>query len=349
MVPGTPKRVIYLDILRICATLAVIMNHVSAAFLMNTDVTSGSWNICNLFGGCVRWPVPTFFMISGILFLGREIDLGRLYRTNILRIVTAFLFWSGIYSFFNFIKTKDVELMIHELIHGHYHMWFLFVILEIYILLPVIKRITESDALMKYFLVVAFVFTILIPSIADYIAIFDLKAESDIRGVLNSFSVLPQLQYIFFFVFGFYLSRVKLTSRFVRVCVALGAIGFVGTVIISTVYSRYLGTANLTFYNVGINFFLQTLGVFVFARWKLEDRIFSERTNKLLVGVSNCTFGIYLVHVLVLENMETLVVTVSSAAQALAWCVGGTCITFGISLVISWGLSKIPVLNKYLI
>lgn len=83
------KRKIYCDYLRFFAILAVITLHVAAKNWCSTDVQSFEWGIFNLFDSIVRWGVPVFVIISGSLFLSREIDIKRIYSKYVLRLVVA--------------------------------------------------------------------------------------------------------------------------------------------------------------------------------------------------------------------------------------------------------------------
>ena len=81
----TNDRVEYLDILRIIATIAVVAIHVLAKGWYENDITTFKWQIYNVFFGIVRWAVPIFVMISGVLFLGgKEKTLKNLYGKNIM-------------------------------------------------------------------------------------------------------------------------------------------------------------------------------------------------------------------------------------------------------------------------
>ena len=87
------NRAYYLDVLRIIATLAVIMLHVSAQNWDTVDVHSFAWHVFNFFDSLVRWAVPVFIMISGAVFLDndRPLSIQKLYRKNILRATPAAL------------------------------------------------------------------------------------------------------------------------------------------------------------------------------------------------------------------------------------------------------------------
>ena len=58
-------------------------------------------------------------MISGALFLSRDISARKMYSKYILRIVLAFVFWSFIYAV---ITGDGIEGKIGALVKGHYHL-----------------------------------------------------------------------------------------------------------------------------------------------------------------------------------------------------------------------------------
>lgn len=62
-----PQRIAYFDVLRILATFAVIVLHLSAQHWADTDVHTRAWQAFNLYDSAVRWAVPVFVMISGSL------------------------------------------------------------------------------------------------------------------------------------------------------------------------------------------------------------------------------------------------------------------------------------------
>ena len=87
------KRIVYLDYLRVLATLAVFLLHISSQNWKNTDVNTFQWQIFNFTDSISRWCVAVFVMISGALFLGRRHSIKKIYTKYIFRLVTAALFW----------------------------------------------------------------------------------------------------------------------------------------------------------------------------------------------------------------------------------------------------------------
>ena len=89
------NRIGYLDILRIMSTIAVIMIHVVASEWYSADVNNSEWFVLVIYDGIVRWAVPIFVMISGVLFLEKgNKGIVQLYKKNIFKIVKVFLIWS---------------------------------------------------------------------------------------------------------------------------------------------------------------------------------------------------------------------------------------------------------------
>lgn len=113
-------RKIYIDIIRVIATFAVIITHVCSFKWYGTDVNSFHWQCLNFFSSITRWCVPIFVMISGVFFLEptKEIIIKKIYSKYILRIVIALLFWSVFYAFYN---TLDYQIKFSSFIHSFIH------------------------------------------------------------------------------------------------------------------------------------------------------------------------------------------------------------------------------------
>ena len=93
------QREIWPDIIRIVAVFAVIVLHTGVEHFYRIDTRSATWQGCNLYESLVRFCVPVFIMVSGRFLLDpdREYTLKKLYGVKILRLATAYLFWSAFY------------------------------------------------------------------------------------------------------------------------------------------------------------------------------------------------------------------------------------------------------------
>lgn len=108
-------------------------------------------------------------MISGTLFLDREISMKKIYSKNILRLVISFFVWSSIYAVFVHGSVMD---KVTAIIKGPFHMWFIFMIIGLYICLPIIKAIVKNPFTAKYFLVIALIVTFIFPTVTSLISTF---------------------------------------------------------------------------------------------------------------------------------------------------------------------------------
>ena len=63
-------KMIWVDNARILAVFAVVVLHVAAVVVLGIeDLDNLNWWVANIIDSSVRWCVPTFVMISGLLLL----------------------------------------------------------------------------------------------------------------------------------------------------------------------------------------------------------------------------------------------------------------------------------------
>ena len=74
------KRETYFDCLRILATFAVMILHIASQYWYAVDAGTYEWKVFSFYDGMVRWAVPVFVMISGALFLSRDMSLERIFK-----------------------------------------------------------------------------------------------------------------------------------------------------------------------------------------------------------------------------------------------------------------------------
>ena len=196
------NRLIYLDILRIFATVSLVVLHVSGQNFNSQPTDSFEWVVLNFYDSLVRWVVPVFVMISGSLFLRREQSIKKLYQKYILRIVCAYIFWSGVYAFVSYLKGEcGLKEMVWEFFEGHYHLWFLLMIAGLYVVTPFLKTITESKTLTNYFLVVGAIVSVVIPCLLHIVPYFSER----LADILNSHfsNVFLCFNFTFYYVLGY--------------------------------------------------------------------------------------------------------------------------------------------------
>lgn len=161
-------RHIYLDYLRILATLAVICIHTSCLFFEETGLNfvgigSRQWNTAMVYDSISRFCVPMFLMISGALFLGRPLSIKSLYRKYILRIILAYLFWSLMYVLLA--KDFGIRALLVGTLSGGPRFYFLCLIIGLYMITPLMNKLIDSPKTGAYFLIMCFLFGFLEPQL----------------------------------------------------------------------------------------------------------------------------------------------------------------------------------------
>ena len=344
------KRVIYFDILRIAAIFAVVAVHLSAQHWLDVDVSSRAWFAFNLYCTTGKWSVPIFVMISGALVLGRNISIRTIIKKNVARIATVFLSWSGCYALVDLVfRHAPLSVVLSQLITGHYHLWFLYMIVGLYLLIPLLRPIVQNETLTHYFLLLALVFTFLLPQLALFTSFVSYEASTVIRTVIMySYCFFP-LGFTVYFVGGYYLSRRSFSHReeIVLYCVGVAALLF--SIIAPAALSRAQGAANPTFYSYNdLNVLCTSVPIFVFAKQHLVFPRMGERAYALLRKMSKYSFGVYLVHPMVIEllqhfGIDTFSCNAFFSVPLLAIFV------FTASTAISALLNRIPIINKYFV
>lgn len=202
----------YIDLIRILSMLAIIVLH-SASYGLRTYYFSTTWDTLNIITSLATCAVPLFFMISGAMLLSdRKTDnIGYMLKKRLPKLIFPLLFWSlaCIARDFYYIKKNlhvfDPGQLWDTIISilaspAAVHLWFMYALIPLYIAAPFIRRIADSDKLIKYLLTI-WVLACLFKT--AYIA-----APEQLKPLFN-ISVLNKLNYIDgflgYFVLGYYL------------------------------------------------------------------------------------------------------------------------------------------------
>lgn len=344
------NRTAYYDYLRLFAIFAITMVHVAAYCWYYMDVNLPEWFILTGYKCFNRPPVLLFIMISGALFMGREIPVKVLYKKYILRLVIAFIFWNLVYALVLGVQ-RGISGVIYEFFKVNYHFWFLLVIIGLYICIPLLKLIVKSEKITRYFLVVSFVFAFLIPEIIAVINGFGgetlVKYTGIVGGHIYDMNLNMFIGYPFFFVAGYYLSHTEISRKVRIVIYILGILGAAAGIILTTCHSRMTGDASDLFCNCFmVHEMLEAVAIFVFFKYNINK---VGKVGAFLGRISKFTFGSYLVHDLIIRLMfDVLGLSALSFAPIIAVPVLAL-ITQIIGMAFAALLSKIPFVNKYLV
>lgn len=341
------KKIIYLDILRILASIAVITIHVAAQNWNVFAVNTFEWGSFNFFNSMSRWAVPVFCMISGALFLDcdRKVKIQKLYSKNIVRMAISFLVWSVFYLFLiHDVKTMSITEIIKTVCLGNYHMWYIFLIIGFYILVPILRKISSTKESTLYFILVGIVVTFVIPTLLL------IPQLSWAKKALNQAFLNLPLGYTPYFFIGHYLVKYGITKKTKTLIYTAGIISAVlipvGTLVLSQESGKFYGE----FYAYdSLTGLAQATFVFLLFKDMFEDKTFSKRTEKFISSLSKDTFGVYMVHVFSIMFIENVLhfesFTINPYIAIPVIVVG----SYVISEIISFILNRIPVIKNYIV
>lgn len=338
------KRLLYLDWLRIFATVAVVTIHVTAG-VVTINLFSGQtqWLSGNLFETISRWCVPMFVMVSGALLLNdeREYTYKNFLVKRVSKVFIPLLGWSIIYySYFvyqghyafsvkNFIKrfsTGDIYV----------HFWFIYMILGLYLITPLlkilVKNATKKDV--KYFLLL-WIYISVIAKLMRYLIGFSFNVE--LHFTTN---------YVGYYILGYYLFKYEITRKWRTVIYASGFLGLFATFFLTYIATRRAdGVLQEFWYEyLSPNVLLVAVGLFVFFKYSPIGK--SAELSFIPKVINNTSFGVYLVHMLVINILVTKFTIIWFDFHPILGIPYRVTITILVSVIIVTIMKKIPLLNK---
>lgn len=246
----------------------------------------------------------------------------------------------------------EKEILINAISGLYYHLWFIPMIIGLYICVPLIRKITESETLMKYFFVLAFVFAYLWPQTVQMFN--DFGGESFIVRVVNAFQSDVNsmnfhfvLGYTCYFILGYYLRHKELSKKSRYMIYFLGIMGFAGTIFLNSYLSIKMQRAVGNYYgNFTVNVLLESIAVFV---WFQYHPFRNRRLNTWMRVLSKYSFGAYLLHVMVMEQLDWKLGWNAMRFSPIAAIPAVGITVFVIAFVLSGIINHIPVLKKYIV
>lgn len=290
----------WIDYLRFCAVLAVISIHVTAPIYERFgDVPSTTWWMANILNAFSRFSVPAFIMITGALFLGQQQDTLVFYKKRATKIIVPLLFWSVIYISYRVINGESfLHATISSIAHGkaYGHLWFLTLYLWLVLYIPFINKAILGLPFKPRD------WKILCSLIILNISAFWISSLS--KSLLEEkMSVLMNFPFFFIYLLlGFFASRnikkIKLSSlKLLIIAVILTTLACLLNFLVcaySKTCSDYIVLNNLSPLTI-----LITASLFC-AFCKLTE---SFTRFRIPAQIAQCTFGIYLIHPLILQGL----------------------------------------------
>lgn len=357
------KRIFYFDLLRALAIIAVIIFHLyttcNSLVLKEYSILSFKWLFTDFIAADFRFGVDLFLMMSGALVLGRSTDLKSFLVKRIPRISIPFVFWVIVLSIFSIciaisfpqlwpvidvahFGALDLLTYIYNsfiaINRGFTHLWFFWMILGIYLIMPLInkwilynKNSKSYLEEMEYFLIIWIVACIL-DNTLHYPLHINLTYFTGPIGMV---------------ILGYYL---RYTDREVLNNPYYAIVALIGVAIVAMYASFMLSGPNkMTFFdNYSIFNVIEVTAIFcLFKNFdKLNTGLFRNPNGKIyrsIVSIAKYSYGIYLVHRIFLALFFAMLV---NKIPYIPLLVVLFILTLGVSWALIVALDKIPFLRN---
>jgi surface polysaccharide O-acyltransferase-like enzyme len=329
MKTSSPLVLRWVDLIRVVGAFLVVVAHISFR-------GSGSPLVSSYYFVLSRTAVPLFFMVSGYLLLRKEEPYGEFFRKRALKVLVPFFVWSVIYLLWKRegfdlpFSLKLVASYLVKIIRGprENHLWFFYALIGLYLFTPILRVFVSKATLRDLFYFCGLWFLV--------VPVFSFLQE--FTPIQIGFELYFIAGYSGYFMLGYLLGRFEFTRPQLYGLVVLFLMFSVGTTL--------LGSCIESEYFVGylsVNIVLMTAFAFILLR---EVQI-GDRVNGILVPLSRASFGIYLVHVIVLAELEKLPVVsgwFSTGSSVYMIPLLGLLVFF-VSYILVAVIQKIPVLR----
>lgn len=345
------SREIYIDVLRIIACLMVIFNHSNErGFYRILEAEPGGYAfVWHLFWAIACKPaVPIFFMISGSMLLRKEESILDTYK-RIPRILIDLVLFSFLYfgieikldgGIFSFKGTLNAILR-----NGFWHLGYLYAYIAFITTLPflrkMVKGLDEKSAL--YMLVVAAVLMGIVPIMEYYNG--GVHDELMPSWIIRNIFIYP--------VAGYALDLVFDPDKVRRKCGKLWLMTLLCFVISGICEYDLLIRAPKDKSEIFMTNFVLIYSITLYMTLKclMTGREYNGVVYRLITEIGKCTFGIYLLHILVLWKIPFFydiwmkIETGSALGRHIGIFV--TCIlVFCICCAMTYIFRKIPIIRK---
>lgn len=306
------SRIQYMNYLNILACFAVICLHCSQ--VVSSPSQSITWVFSVVMQSVFIFAVPVFFMISGANLLGyqKKYSTGTFFKKRFKKTFGALLFGSILvysircfvpdlffreplgFSVFDFVDrflNCDIEFIY----------WFFYAILAVYVATPILAPLSESKEKLRYAIIFFAVITVVLPVLGRYTTIFDYY-----QGFFGAQSFTGGIMY---FLLGYYLQNyasIKKRSVYVMLFVICVILMVLATLAINMDALQTPGIPYEGFFAHAFSFLGMGAAVSVFMLLKSGESRFqkmSDHTKGIIQRLSAASLGVYLIHLLVMNQI----------------------------------------------
>lgn len=343
------ERYSYIDVMRVLAMLGVVLLH-SSFYCLSGNPNTALWSNVNILTSLATASVPVFFMISGYLILSSEKTMSPMYTVihRLPHLIMPLLFWSvisvakdfrytAVYSSAGFVY-DDFLAEIYKIPSQpvSIHFWFMYSLIPLYILSPVIKLIADKadKRILRYMLGVWII------AAAVYEVRFFMPVNT---SALLNISMLDQANiangYLGYFMLGYFLGKKDIK---INIFVLLGiTAALIGVIAFGTYYYTVFFGSYCEHFKSYNDILVMALSVCLFLMGKKIKSV-PKPVMPVIKVLSRASFGVYLTHNIFISifSHEGMELNTGAGCFSCFW------ITTLLSVLVTTLLMPVPIIGK---
>lgn len=301
------------DYLRCISCIAIVLLHVSGSYWNVVPKESTEFLIMTIYNGLTRFAVPVFMMLSGgfLLDAQKKMSIKTCFK-RFVKYLLNFYIWSAFFAFqgiaIKIMAGKEITQTLwfsslERFLWGHYHMWFVFLILGFYLVLPIIRKLAENKTVVEYYLILWVVTRFLIPSLTA------IDKLNFIYVWIDKLEINLLIGYLGYFILGYYIREYGFSKKLRIGIYVVGLIGFIYSVVATITQSRIYGICVESYFSPSSwNILLFSVAIFTFFTYLKSVDIWYWLVRK----IAGCSFIIYMIHPFFIEKLNLIGVTTIS-------------------------------------
>jgi surface polysaccharide O-acyltransferase-like enzyme len=296
MVQPLSNRNTAVDVVRIIATVMIVLAHVVAPVYERPDFVGGTaWLISLVTITVSRLGVPLLFLISGYLLTKKERPMPENFKHTWKRILFPCLFWSLVTYLILYVSQGQFPILNRDVFFtsawtGYY---FLIGLSIIYILNPIIQVLTRSIPRQYLELLLG---VLAVSTIGQ--AVVGFTYQSQFTNIFNYWFLS-----LFYFIYGQYYRLYEDRLRHWRLLIPLAVFLAIQIINLGIIYrvrtTGFTGDLLVESY-FGPTVMLSGLALF-HTLMRIRSQKIGENLRNLLIKFANACFGVFLIHGILLD------------------------------------------------
>ncbi len=357
-----PMRSFAPDLIRALAICGVLLIHLTYPIYARPDfLGGGTWWLAQIINAVFRISIPLFIMLSGYLLLHKNETIEKTVQRTVLRLVVPLLGWTIIYAIWDVIwfnhPIESTALVKGLLSGGANHLYFLGILINLYLLLPVLRLFWQhSNPLLKqYLLVLSLGFGWIYTALGYFV--FEQEALMPTIFTIG-------LPYLGYFLIGGYMRSIQPSVKQLKLSasvwffatVATAVLGFYALTLFASGTLLFAGTVpyfdNYLSFNVGV----AAISAFiVLISAKNQEKTLTKQNqygllHKGIPVLASVSFGLYIMHPLLMNVLDyyfSFQVDFMNYSL-LSYLLFRSLLVFVSTIVVSFVCTRLPIISKLL-